>query len=369
MDFTFLKDTLITSMMKILSNYDIVMYSELESYIVTLGINIHQKLLNTNLEYSITNNIRNIINKEQHCKYIKNCNNVEDQYCINNECNNQNKLEMYNENKILDKLGEGGFGQVYKYYNYLDENHYALKRVEINGNINNFNEVKIMSKLNHKNIVKYNFCWYDDRIDTLNIQMELCDLSLSEYLYKRDNFNPSESYHITSEIMEGVEYLHNIGIIHGDLCGNNIFITSKFEIKIGDFGLSRFITHNNSIQHINNMYSISSEYGNPVYRAPEIYKYKICKASDIYSLGILFFEIFNKIKTLHQRKLMINKIREHKFTYNDISNIFILNPSILQKYSKLLLHMTNHNHKKRPHISYVKIYFSNLIYIHFNVQL
>lgn len=345
------KDTLISSLIKIISNYDFNLYNLINDYIKHIGININKNLIDKCLEYNIMNNIANIVDK----KYR------------NNEII-ENKIEKYENNGILAKLGDGGFSKVYKYYNNLDRNYYALKKVEIKSHnkLDNYlREVQIMSKLNHKNIVKYNFSWLDLDHSTLNIQMELCDFTLHEYLQKRKNYSPDNiknAYYISKEILDGLEYLHNIDIIHGDISTHNIFIchsNQNFEIKIGDFGLSRL--HNNEL--IDKSIKLSDEYGNPVYRAPELSNFLLFKASDVYSYGIILFEVFNIFKTQHQRIDLIKKLKQKTIQLEKDIHSSLIYDKLLPEFIKLLYALTNYDILKRPNLQYIKYY---LCYFAFN---
>lgn len=388
-----IKDTLIIVLSKLLSNHNPISYKLLINYINNLGININPNNINPSLEFNITNQIINLITQKTSLQLINNTNDILDNNKLieyNNEIKN-NKIknipditDTINTTNTLVKLGNGGFGSVYKYYNNIDDTFYAIKQITLKNSKcykKYFNEVQIMSKLNHKNIIKYNSCWLSnsnnidniddiDNIDNtnstnstdnsneidiiqnirdvpiLNIQMELCLLNLNEYLLKRNdhilnyNYKLSDAYHISKEIIDGIEYLHENNIIHGDISTQNVFITHNFGIKIGDFGLSHNIISDNLINISNNKYDkfdtiidISNNYGNPIYRAPEILKYKICKASDIYSFGIIIFELFNCFKTCHQRNILINKLKTKQITDKDIISTIILDSNLISVFN------------------------------------
>lgn len=69
--------------------------------------------------------------------------------------------------------------------------------------------------------------------------MELCRTTLKEILKKK--LSAYEIYNCFSQICEGLQYIHNKGVIHRDLKPENIFIDNKFCLKIGDFGLSKTV--------------------------------------------------------------------------------------------------------------------------------
>ncbi|XP_055375444.1 eIF-2-alpha kinase GCN2-like [Condylostylus longicornis] len=161
------------------------------------------------------------------------------------------------------------------------------------------------------------------------IQMEFCEKStlrqsIDDDLYK----NTVRSWQLFREILEGLSYIHQQGIIHRDLKPDNIFLDSRDQIKIGDFGLA---TTNFSLLHSNdqNEYNIDCKnnynnlgtgtVGTILYIAPEltscdskpIYNEKV----DMYTLGIILFEMSNPpFKTVMERVKTITALRSKNIT-------------------------------------------------------
>jgi serine/threonine protein kinase len=372
------KDICILTLIKFISNYNPYHYEEIMKYLELVGMGVKTHIKNPLFEKNLNDYLLQLLNKP---KFID--------------------VKSSEKNKCI---GVGGFGNVYQYENDIDKQKYAIKRVTISPSQGQyFNEVEILSKLDYKNIVKYHTTWFSsvppksiecsseedeeeelelvqlgERLDTipsvgkisLNIQMELCLLNLNEFFNHRKqtvNFNTSDCYYISKEILDGIEYLHHQNIIHGDISSSNIFITSNFGIKIGDFGLSFDISkHSNSlVKEYNNdylnLYTINKNDGNPTYRAPEVSEYQISKVSDIYSFGILLFEIFNNFKTHHQRNIYINKLKTRTILDKDIQSTILFNKSLIPFYIKLLYHLTHIKHNKRPTILQIKSYLFNFI--------
>jgi len=282
---------------------------------------------------------------------------------------------LYSEYNIIEKLGEGGFGNVYKCCNKLDKNIYAIKKIKINLHDNtlkkSLREVELLSKLNNNNIVRYNSCWlgYDNdifdhyekiiesndifrleeeelnSIESINlyVQMELCDYSLENYLYTSDIIVENNKL-IFNQLLSGLDYIHKNNIIHRDIKPKNIFIKEENEkliIKIGDFGLSRnYIieeTSSNKIVPIN----ITTDIGTKTYASPEQLTNSYYDFStDIYSLGIILFELYTKFTTDMEKFSILNNIRNNIFPENHAySEIIVL--------CKLILNTTPN---KRPNI-------------------
>tara|TARA_Y100000588_G_C13767162_1_gene716564 strand:- start:7 stop:666 length:660 start_codon:yes stop_codon:yes gene_type:complete len=179
--------------------------------------------------------------------------------------------------------------------------------------------VRCLSFLYHPNIIRYNTSWIEKQeevdkediydIDISNyiqlnifIQMELMDISLKEYLVNT-NKNSIDKHFIIKNILNGVKYLHLNDIIHCDLKPDNILLNIKdkniINIKIADFGLV-FEKHNHK----------SNNYGCPIYMAPDK---KFTEKYDIYSLGVIFFEILNCFNTNMEKYLEVKKLKDNEY--------------------------------------------------------
>lgn len=99
------------------------------------------------------------------------------------------------------------------------------------------NEIKLHKSLHHPNVVELFHCFEDK--DNVYIFLELCEnQSLNELIRVRSNFITPEIQSFLLGIVNGLKYIHSQKIIHRDLKLGNIFIDSKFNVKIGDFGLA-----------------------------------------------------------------------------------------------------------------------------------
>jgi len=161
---------------------------------------------------------------------------------------------------------------------------------------------------------------------TLYIQMELCEGNLAEWLLKRnkrideqiETLNLKENLRIFRFIVEGVDYIHSEGLIHRDLKPQNImFHGSGYSPKIGDFGLVTEIDHLHS-EVVADEGDLSSSdrttgIGTVTYAAPEqLEKEFYDEKADIYSLGILFFELFYPFSTAMEKAILFKELRNGK---------------------------------------------------------
>lgn len=247
----------------------------------------------------------------------------------------QNSLQVINSQYSnafieLEKIGDGGFGEVYKAYNYIDAQKYAIKKVpffDVNdpNNMRAFNEVRCLSTLTHENVVRYHTTWLelcDTKMDimedsvidvaiypVLYIQMELCAGSLRDYIMKRNYSGRKSNMDFEKKcidgIIKGLNYIHKNNILHRDLNPNNIFLDENMVPKIGDFGMAvKLETHNSAPQ-------MSPDYGVELYMPPEYKKNNIyVKKSDIYSAGIIFFELLHIFSTDMERFQIISEIKK-----------------------------------------------------------
>ena len=194
--------------------------------------------------------------------------------------------------EIIEKLGEGTFGSVYKVKIKNTNKVYALKQISLSGARKKElesvkNEAKYLSNIKHKNIVNYCGSYEDGKY--FNIFMEYCEGSDLRKLiddYKSHN-HPIPKYminYIFKSITKGIKEIHKNKLIHRDLKPDNIFITNDFEIKIWDLGVSK---------QLNTIYQYAKTLaGTYFYMAPELiledsYNYKV----DIWSLGCILYEL------------------------------------------------------------------------------
>ena len=198
--------------------------------------------------------------------------------------------------EIKQKLGQGGYGEVYQVLNKSDNKYYALKEFPIKGETKDKiqaikNEALLLSKFNHKNIVKY----YDslEQDDKFYILMEYCDdqnlnVFINKHKEKIELIEEKIIYNIIKQICLGLKEIHSKNIIHRDLKPENIFMNKNNEIKIGDFGISKELNSYKTFTKTN------KNLGTLYYTAPEILKNsKYNNKADIWSLGCIIYELFN----------------------------------------------------------------------------
>ena len=192
--------------------------------------------------------------------------------------------------KIVEELGEGGMGKVYKVIDKQLNEEVALKliRPEIASDkktIKRFrNELKLSRKISHRNVGRMYELMEDE--GSLFITMEYVPgQDLKGLIRQSGRLAIGTTISIAKQICEGLAEAHRLGVIHRDLKSHNILIDKKGKARIVDFGIARSLT-GKSITRVGAMI------GTPEYMSPEQTEAKeLDHRSDIYSLGVILYEM------------------------------------------------------------------------------
>jgi len=199
---------------------------------------------------------------------------------------------LTNDYKILEVLGRGSFGKVYRCINRIDKNEYAIKETfrSFTGKnkVYGLNETQALASLtafeDNTNVVRYFNSWIED--DRLYLVMEFCPSSLKEERKQRGKFTESAVRKTLRDVCLGLAYLHRHSIAHLDIKPENILVSKSMRYKIGDMGQSRVVKRAGDIEE-----------GDSRYVAPELLNCDDCedeidlKKCDIFSLGMTAFEL------------------------------------------------------------------------------
>ncbi|XP_052201104.1 G-type lectin S-receptor-like serine/threonine-protein kinase At1g11330 isoform X5 [Diospyros lotus] len=194
---------------------------------------------------------------------------------------------------VTNMLGQGGFGPVYK-GKLLDGQKIAVKRLSRSSQqgLKEFmNEVMVISKLQHRNLVRLFGCCIE-REEKMLIYEYMPNKSLDVFLFdpqKQELLDWSKRLKIIDGISRGLLYLHQdsrLRIIHRDLKASNILLDESLSPKISDFGLARIFGANEDQA---NTRRIVGTYG---YMAPEYaMEGRFSEKSDVFAFGILLLEL------------------------------------------------------------------------------
>jgi serine/threonine protein kinase len=205
------------------------------------------------------------------------------------------------EYEILDSIGRGGMGAVYRVRHiYLDKQR-AIKVVhrsltESEDFVNRFiREAKVLSELNHPNVVQlYDFGMLDD--NTFFMVMELIQgETVIERIQREGRLSAEESVRIVREAAQGLSSAHKKGIIHRDISPDNLILVrneSGNEItKVVDFGIAKPLHEDTGRFTMTNFFIGKPEYSSPEQCGTLKDNESLDQRSDIYSLGVTLFQM------------------------------------------------------------------------------
>ncbi|XP_024859111.1 serine/threonine-protein kinase PLK1 isoform X2 [Kryptolebias marmoratus] len=186
-------------------------------------------------------------------------------------------------------LGKGGFAKCYEITDVETKTVFAGKIVpkalilKQHQREKMTSEIAIHKSLNHPNVVGFNGFFEDD--DFVFVVLEICRRrSLLELHKRRKAVTEPEARYYMTQLLKGVQYLHNNKVIHRDLKLGNIFLNDDMDVKIGDFGLATKIEFDGERK--------KTLCGTPNYIAPEV----LCKKGhsyevDVWSLGCILYTL------------------------------------------------------------------------------
>lgn len=186
--------------------------------------------------------------------------------------------------RLINKIGSGGMGNVYKAFNPVLNRTAAVKILYEESFAERFkNEAYIQSSINHPNIaVLYEYAKCNNR---LCIVMEFVEgETLSDLLHRKGKLSNQETENILRQIISALTYLHKKEIIHRDIKPQNFKITADGTVKMLDFGIAK------------NKYSpkltqLGFVIGTMEYLAPEQFEQKEELKSDIWCLSVMLYEL------------------------------------------------------------------------------
>ncbi|KAJ8684104.1 hypothetical protein QAD02_019896 [Eretmocerus hayati] len=272
----------------------------------------------------------------------------------------------------ISLIGTGGQGKVFKARHYLDKAEYAIKKIYLKARKilkieKSLEEVKILARLLHPNVINYKQAWIEpvvgcddnlreelmtssssesesnylsriehdfqffrvisnktsemaheefgkedsqqssenkvEQVVILYIQMGLADRNLRQWMDDRVGDSPTQVIkEIVVQALRGLDYIHRMNVVHHDINPKNIFISKKLDelsIQLGDFGLACFPMR---ISH-------SQEFGTACYIAPEQTNRECNSKSDLYSLGIVLFELLYPMQSDMERSMEIEGLK------------------------------------------------------------
>ena len=199
---------------------------------------------------------------------------------------------------ILNKLGKGSFGSVFKVKHKITGEIRAMKMIKniLTSNSNKIDnkflrEIQVLKNLEHPNIIKIYEYYIDEEYHYIITEL-VTGGELYDTIVKFQRFNEKKAAYIMRQILSAINYLHSRGIVHRDIKPENILVEKNIKksklkhgedeinIKIIDFGASNFFKSNQIL---------TLKIGSPYYIAPEVLNKCYNEKCDIWSAGVVLY--------------------------------------------------------------------------------
>lgn len=213
-----------------------------------------------------------------------------------------------NNYQILEKIGEGGMGTVYRGIDLTLQRPVAIKILHAHllsdpSTIERFcTEARTLANLNHQNLATlYNFVTYDQ---TFCMVMEYVEgRTLADLIQSEKEIGLDKALNYTSQILRGLNHAHQQGVIHRDVKPSNIIVTNDDQIKVMDFGIARIIGSQRFTR-------TGTMIGTLQYMAPEQIKGEEGGIeADLYAVGTVLYEMVSG-KLPHQEETEYGMIQK-----------------------------------------------------------
>ena len=205
---------------------------------------------------------------------------------------NNHTESSLNDFEIINEIGKGSYGNVYKVKRIQDGEIYAMKKVPMEKlkqkeKENSLNEIRILASIDHPNVISYKEAFFDKDTYNLCIVMEHADCGdlenkINSHIKSKLYMSEKQIVGYFIQMLEGLKILHFNNIIHRDIKAANIFMFNSGLVKIGDLNVSKVFKSGVKF----------TQTGTPYYSSPEVwcdkpYDFK----ADIWSLGCLLYEM------------------------------------------------------------------------------
>ena len=214
-------------------------------------------------------------------------------------------------------------------------------------------ECDFMKSYEHPNIVAYYNTVFYPGCNLPVLVMELMQTSLRRYIDEGTVMSMRIQISLSCDIASALEFLHDRGLVHRDLCGDNVLLNYNQDIpvaKVSDFGISRIIVKPEQLSH-----SLTALGHRPGYLPPEAFSIDPTdydSSLDIFMFGVVMTQIASKVPTInsnHQRNKLVSQLNQHSlkpFIFNCLSENRKDRPSASTLYLDLLSVLESLNSKE-----------------------
>ncbi|CAL0334213.1 unnamed protein product [Lupinus luteus] len=219
-----------------------------------------------------------------------------------------------NKYMLGDEIGKGAYGWVFKGLDLENGDFVAIKQVSLENIAQEdlniiMQKIDLLKNLNHKNIVRYLGSFKTKSY--LHIILEYVENGSLANIIKPNKFGPFPESLVAvyiAQVLEGLVYLHEQGVIHQDIKGANILTTKEGLVKLADFGVATMLTEADV--------NIHSVVGTPYWMAPEVIEMSVvCAASDIWSVGCTVIELLTCVPPyydLHPMQALFRIVQDER---------------------------------------------------------
>jgi serine/threonine protein kinase len=196
--------------------------------------------------------------------------------------------------EILSPLGRGGMGMVYKAHDRMLDETVAIK--VLRGELANAaemlkrfkHEIKLARKVSHRNVCRIHEFGEDAGLRYISMEF-LEGTDLKQLMRVQGGLTPDDAFDVTIQVAEGLQAIHEVGIIHRDLKTPNLMRDVRGVVRLMDFGIAK----GSDETGLGGLTVTGAVMGTPEYMSPEQCRgEKIDARSDLYSLGVVAFELF-----------------------------------------------------------------------------
>lgn len=251
---------------------------------------------------------------------------------------NENDSPLEKDYQIQETLGKGAYGKVVKAFHIPSKEYRAIKIIDTRhmhkeDKLKIFQEIKILSKLDHPNIIKI-YEYFNSSRNIFIVTELLSGGELFDRIIEQQMLSEVDAAKTLKEVLSAIQYCHEKKIVHRDLKPENILVEGD-TIKIIDFGTSRKFENNKMM---------SNSHGTPYYIAPEVLLNRYNEKCDIWSCGVILYILLCGLPPFNGRSdtEIMDNVKMAQFTFGKKFD----HVSKLAK--DLITQMLNVDFEKRP---------------------